>query len=194
MDSSVIPDSRYRRLNRPLWGLMMIVLGIGAVVVPQAQAGKKKRDLPDASFAVAAFEETEGRVGIAVKVQNADAVSVTYAGNSRDAVKVIPANFWWDTEFDGVAQTCYRITVRATNANGTIERRLGAGLLGTEGCADCGDAEAKVGRMSHKVKRARRVLRRADSKLEKRVAKRRLARATKRLNRAQANLDACLAG
>ena len=92
-----------------------------------------------------------------------------------------PATSRWNASFDGGVQNCYRITVRARNGEGTVERGMGAGLLGTGGCADCSGAEAKVGQWRHKVKHAKKVLRRADSKSESRVAKRRLARAKDRL-------------
>jgi hypothetical protein len=175
-----------------LAALSLLVVGIAGVAAPDAGAAKKKRDLPTISIALASYEETEGRVGIAVKVQSADEVSVTYGGVRENATKVTATNFWWNASFDGGLQNCYRITVRARNGEGTVERGTGAGLLGTEGCADCSGAEAKVAEWRHKVKHAKKVLRRADSKSETRVAKRRLARAKDRLQRAQATLEACL--
>ena len=184
--------TRRPRLRRTVWLLVLITLAIGAVAGPQAYAAQKDRNLPEIDIALAAFKETEGSVGIAVKVQKADAVSVAYGGVQRDATKVIATSFWWDTSFNGAAQSCYRITVRARNDHGTVERRVGAGLLGTTGCVDCSEAEAKVGQKKHKVKRARAAVRNADSKSEARTAKRRLARAKNRLQKALVQLEACL--
>lgn len=192
MDLGVIFGRADRRFGRGFWHLAVVMLVIGVVAPALADAAKKNRHLPDASFAVASFEETEGRIGIAVKVSNAEAVSVQYAGVRREAVKINPTIFWWNAAFNGAAQDCYRVIVRARNDHGTIERRVGAGLLGTNGCADCSDLEAKVGKFNHRVKRARAAVRDADSKRERRLARRKLARAKNRLQNAQARLEACL--
>ena len=172
--------------------LVGAVIALGALA-PLAHAGKKADKLPRADFALAVFEQAEGRVGIAVKVENATSVTVVYNGATREAVNILPAIFWWSVEFNGGPQDCYRIVVRARNQHGTISRQLGAGRLGTAGCSDCGDAEQAVARAHHKVKHARAALRRADSPSERRAAKRRLAKAKKRLARADQRLQACLA-
>jgi hypothetical protein len=171
--------------------LAAIVL-IAALSPAAAYGGKDRKKLPQVDFAVAAFEESKGRVGIAVKVQRASEVTVVYAGAQSEAVKVVATTFWWDTEFDAIAQDCYRIVVQARNEHGAVSRRIGAGRLGTAGCADCGDAELSVSRARHKVKKAKAAVRKADSARDRRAARHRLRKAKARLARAEQRLDVCL--
>jgi hypothetical protein len=170
--------------------LASILVATGALTPLTADAGKQANKLPRADLALAAFEATEGRVGIAVKVENATSVTVVYNGATREAVPVAPTK-WWNAEFDGGAQNCYRIIVRARNQHGTISRRLGAGQVGTAGCADCGDAETAVTRAHHKVKHAKAALRNADSPSERHDARHKLKKAKRRLASAEQRLEAC---
>jgi hypothetical protein len=159
---------------------------------PAHAAKKKQKGLPDVDFAVAVYEEANGTVEIAVNVHDAHRVRITFEGATQDAGTQAPQTTWWSAVFEGGLRDCYRIVVHASNDRGGVDRRVGAGRLGTAGCVDCSEAESAVARADHKVKRARKLLRRADSPGERRDAKRKLRRAERRLDRAEQRLENCL--
>src|SRR5829696_2262746 len=118
--------------------VLVLVIAM-AVAAPAGQAAKKRgRHAPRVDFAVAAFEEAEGTVGIAVKVRNAARVSVEFEGVRQDATPTPGSSWWWDARFPAASQQCYPMVVRASNARGAVKKSTGAGMLGTPGCGGFG--------------------------------------------------------
>jgi hypothetical protein len=172
--------------------LAIVAVAVAAMGATSAQAAKAKR-VPSIEFAVAVYEEANGSVKMAVKVEGASHVSISFEGARRDAVRTVASDQWWNADFNGTVRDCYRIVVHAANERGQVDRRLGAGRLGTAGCANCDEAEQARARAHHKVKRARALLRDADSQGERRHARHRLRRAKRRLDGAEQRLESCLA-
>jgi hypothetical protein len=84
----------------------------------------------------ATYFDTTSKVAFSVEVgASPDKVVVTYSGSKHQAQRVKYLRRWWETDrISAPKQNCYRITAKATNENGTVERRLRAGRLGSAGC------------------------------------------------------------
>jgi hypothetical protein len=174
---------------------IVLVAALAVALVPAAvtAAKKKKGTPPQVELAVAVYEEADGTVRFGVNVEGAERVDVSFEGVRQNAVSVHPSDHWWDVYFPGALRDCYRIVVHAANADGSVDRAVGAGRLGTAGCASCDEAEHSRAIAQHKVKRARAHLRNADSAEERRKARRHLRRANRRLDRAEQLLAQCQA-
>ena len=116
--------------------IALAALAALALLPADAAAKKRKKHLPQIDVAMATYEESEGGVTFALRVERADSVVVTYHGQRSEAFRQNAMPDWWQTPvFAGApAVNCYRIQVTARNQRRAITREVEAGRLGTRGC------------------------------------------------------------
>ena len=116
--------------------IVVAFLALALWVPGQAQAFK-----PDIVFAFATDDNEGIRFTVKVRMDRGGRdqreVKVTFQGERKRAALVgneTNQSFYETGPYSASKKDCYRITVKATNKDGTTTKDLKAGRLGTDGC------------------------------------------------------------
>ena len=115
--------------------IVVAFLALAVWAPGQAQAFK-----PEIVFAFATDDNEGVRFSVKVRMDQGGRakreVDVTFKGEKKNArlVQTVDQSFYEAGPYSAAQRDCYRITVKATNKDGTTTRDLRAGRIGTDGC------------------------------------------------------------